>query len=367
MSTRLRSEAREYLLQTANDIHNNCVRSSVFTDGALLEIFDEEFTPSIGDAELRELVKNTHRERQEEMEHLFTRLGEVYQSEDVDQMDYLGLVFTYRHMYNEAESLFRRALELNPDANEVLYHLGQVLMIKKSYREVAEILGKCVELKPKFADYRNCLGEAFLGLESCQRAMIEFDEAIKLNLYYGDAYYNKALTYILNAVKREDFKLFSEYSQKTAEMLERAVVICPEYQDDNFRQGKTLLENGDLREAFQKLLAAREVKKRLRFRDYSAVYLKFLLASNKIDEKTLTRRIRRLKTDISKNPHYPDLHYELAVAYSLLGRFIHAKAIEEYKEALRLNPRFERARKNLKLAENEIKGFDALARVIIKQ
>jgi hypothetical protein len=33
---------------------------------------------------------------------------------------------------------------------------------------------------------------------------------------------------------------------------------------------------------------------------------------------------------------------------------------------LKINPQFERAKKNLKLAENEFRGFDALVKVITK-
>jgi tetratricopeptide (TPR) repeat protein len=187
--------------------------------------------------------------------------------------------------------------------------------------------------------------------------MIEFDEAISLNLYYGDAYFNKALTYVLNAIRREDFKLFSEHAGKTLEMLERAVIICPEYQDQTFGEGKVLFEQGDLEAAFHKLLYVREQRKERRNREFSAVYLRFLLSAD---------RIKQLKDAISKNPHYPDLHYELAVAYTLMGRFIHSKAIQEYQEALKINPQFERAKKSLKLAENEFRGFDALVKVITK-
>jgi tetratricopeptide (TPR) repeat protein len=196
--------------------------------------------------------------------------------------------------------------------------------------------------------------------------MIEFDEAVTLNLYYGDAYYNKGLTYILNAIRREDFKLFSEQGEKTIEMLERAVVISPEFHDKSYVEGRALLEQGDLEGAYSKLLHSRESKKERRYREFSSVYLKFMLGVERIDEKVLTRRIKSLKEAIAKNPHYPDLHYDLAVAYTLMGRFIHTRAIQEYQEALKINPTFERARRSLKLAENEFRGFDALVKVITK-
>lgn len=366
LSTRINSADREYLVQTANDAQGSKICTTIFADGVPLDSIEDPLSPNIPDHELRELVKSTHRERQDEIQHLFNRFTEVKTSEDIDQLDSFGLALAYRQMFAEAEVLLRRAVGLAPENNEVQSHLGQVLMSQERYQDAAEVFAKCVELKPKFADYRNSLGEALMALGSCKRAVIEFDEAVALNLYYGDAYYNKALAFVLNAITREDFQLFSEYNQKTMDLLERAAVIAPEYQTQEFEAGKKLLENGQLKPAYDKLVAVRENKKRKRNGNLARTYIKFLVASDRVDEKSLTQRIRTLKDEISRNPHYPDLHYELAVAYMLLGRYIHNKAITEYQEALRLNPSFERARKNLKLAENELKGFDSLVKAVTK-
>ena len=366
LSTRISSADREYLVQTANDPDGSKICTTIFADGVPLDSIEDPLTPNIQDADLRELVKNTHRERQDEIRHLFARFEEVKNSEDTEQLDSFGQALAYRQMFSEAEVLLRRAVELEPDNNEALSNLGQILMSQQRFADAAEVLAKCAELKPKFADYHNSLGEALLGLGSCKRAVIEFDEAIALNLYYGDTYYNKAIAFILNAITREDFQLFSEYNQKTMDLLERAAVIAPDYQTQTFAVARKLLEEGELKAAYDKLLEIREAKKRKRNSDLARTYLKYLVASDRIDEKSLTQRIRTLKDEISRNPHYPDLHYELAIAYTLLGRFIHNKAITEYQEALRLNPSFVRAQQNLKLAENELRGFDNLIKAVTR-
>lgn len=366
LSSRLNSGEHEYLLQTANDLERTRILTSIFADGELLQVIEDDLTAGLGESDLRDLVKSTHKERHEEFETLFDQLQEAFESEDIDKISYLGVALTFKKMFKEAEALFKRAIELKPDSHECLNYLGQILMFQERPKEAAELFERAVELRPKFADYRNNIGEAYLALRSCKRAMTEFEEAISLNLYYGDAYFNKGLVYILNAVLREDFKLFSEYDRKTIEMLDRAVVICPEYKNKLYEQGRAQLENGEIENAYESLLACRETRKQLRFRDFSSIYMKFLLATNKLDERTLSQRIKRLKEELNSNPHYPDLHYDLAIAYTLLGRFIHTKAIEEYRQALKLNPDFGRAKKNLKLAENELKGFDALVRAITK-
>lgn len=366
LNSRVASSDREYLIQTVNDTSSHQIRSSIFAEGQLLETVEENVYPHLPEHELLEMVKTAHKERKEEVEHLFERYKEALQSNDVEHIDYLGLALMYKRMYNEAEALFRRAVSLRVTSHDTLNHLGMVLMTLGKYQEAVETFGKCVEAQPGFADYRNNLGESFLAVGSCKRAMIEFDEAITINIYYGDAYYNKALAYILNSIRREDFKLFSEATEKTTEMLERAIVVCPEYQDKSFEEGKQALIDGDLDTAYTKFLNSRERKKERRFKEFSNVYLKFMLAADRVDEKMLRRRIESLKEAIAKNPHYPDLHYDLAVAYTLMGRFVHSKAIKEYQEALKINPEFERAKKSLRLAENEFRGFDVLVKAILK-
>ncbi len=366
LNSRVASNDREYLIQTVNDTNNHQIRSSIFSEGQLLETIEENVYPHMPEQELLELVKTAHKERKEEVENLFDRYKEALQSNDIEHIDYLGMALMYKRMYNEAESLFRRAVSLRPDLHEPTNHLGMVLMTLHKYPEAVEIFGQCVQAQSKFADYHNNLGEAYLAIGSCKRAMIEFDEAININIYYGDAYFNKALAYILNSIRREDFKLFSEATDKTLEMIERAIVVCPEYQDKNFEEGKRLLTDGDLDGAYAKFVTARDHKKERRFKEFSNVYLKFMLAADKVDEKMLRRRIESLKDAIAKNPHYPDLHYDLAVAYTLMGRFVHSKAIKEYQEALKINPDFDRAKKSLRLAENEFRGFDVLVKAILK-
>ncbi len=366
LNSKVASDDREYLIQTVNDMSKHKIRSTIFSNGQLLESIEEEVGPNIMQEELLELVKTTHNERREEIEQLFKRFEEALQSEDYELVNCLGRALMYKRMYAEAETLFQHAVSLKEDEDEAFCNLGHVLFLKGDRAGATSAFEKCVELQPKFADYRNALGEVYLEERACKRAMLEFSQATSLNVYYGDAYYNKALTYILNSITREDFKLFSEAGEKIPEMLERALVICPEYQNDDFEQGKAMLKDGDLEGAYAKLRAAREAKKQDRRQEFGNIYLKFLLFADKIDEKMLARRIKSLKESISKNPHYPDLHYDLAVAYTLMGRFIHSKAIQEYKEALKINPDYDSAKRSLRLAENEFRGFDALLRAITK-
>jgi len=366
LNSRLASTEKEYLVQTINDLHRNRVLSSVFSEGELIEASEESLENGIDAGEVLRRVKEAHEEKTQELEYLIDMYREAIKGQEIDRMVHLGQTLLYKKMLSEAGSLFQRATELDPESPSAWAHLGATHFMTGKWQESCEALTKSVELRPHFADYRNQLGEAYLALDSCKRAVIEFEEAIKINVYYGEAYLNLALAYILNAIRREDFKLFSTQTEMTTEMLNKAEMIMPEAINQDFIDGRNALGKGDLDKAFQKFLNVRETNREQKHKDFSGSYLKFMLGSSQINEKLLTRRIKNLKRSIAVNPHYADLHHDLAIAYTLLGSFIHKKAGEEYNKALAINPGFDRARRNLKLAENEVKGFDALLRAIMR-
>jgi len=366
INTRLATGDGEYLIQTVNDATGKRVISSLFSDGELLDKVEEYFESGIKQEELQKIVNAAHEDRRRELAQLVEMYRNSSQKNDPTSLDYLGQALFFKKMYPEALNLFSRSTRIDPEFHQGWFHLGLVQFALNKFEDSCHSLSRAVEIRPRFADYRNCLGEAFLALSSCKRAVIEFDEALKINIYYGEAYLNLALAYILNAIRREDFSLFANQEEMTKKALEKAGVIMPDIEDDDFREGMRLFEQGSFEKAFARLLACREKRRSAKYFESSSFFLKFMLDSEQLNEKIITRRIKYLQNAINNNPHYADLHYELAVAYTLLGKFIQGKSIEEYKKALSLNPDFDRAQRNLKLAENELKGTDVVIQTIMK-
>lgn len=366
LNTRLATGEKEYLIQTINDSNSRKVLSSLFSDGELLDTFEEHFDGSIKVEELKRLVNSTHEDRKNEFEQLVQMYQKSSRDDNPRSLSYLGQALYYKRMYLESLKLFERAVKIDPEYHDAWSNLGQVQFSLNKFADACQSFAKAVELRSNYADYRNRLGESFMALDSCKRAVIEFDEALKINIYYGEAYLNKALAYILNAIRREDFNLFTNQEEMTRSALDKASVIMPDIVTDGFTEGVKYFEEGNFEKAFAKLLTCREQHRREKNSENSSFYLKFMLGADQLNEKIITRRIKYLQNAISDNPHYADLHYELAVAYTLLGRLLHGKAIEEYKKALNLNPDFERAKKNLKLAENELMGTDVIIKAIMK-
>ncbi len=84
------------------------------------------------------------------------------------------------------------------------------------------------------------------------------------------------------------------------------------------------------------------------------------------DDEFIQHYHEKLKKAITKYPRYPDLHNNLGIVSLIQCRNLFLNALDEFREALKLNPEYKKAEKNLKLAENDGKGFLILLRAILK-
>jgi hypothetical protein len=84
------------------------------------------------------------------------------------------------------------------------------------------------------------------------------------------------------------------------------------------------------------------------------------------DDDYIQGYTNELKTAVADHPGYADLRNNLGTAYLIQCRNLFLNALEEFRQALKINPEFKKADKNLKLAENDGKGFLILLRAILK-
>ena len=98
----------------------------------------------------------------------------------------------------------------------------------------------------------------------------------------------------------------------------------------------------------------------------SEFYLKFMFGGKGKDDEFIRDYAEQLRQAIDKYPGYADLRNHLGISYLIQCRNLFLSALEEFREALKINPEFKKAEKNLKLAENDGKGFLILLRAILK-
>jgi protein O-mannosyl-transferase len=92
----------------------------------------------------------------------------------------------------EAESLFRKALELKPDYPQALNNLGLMLIQRGQFDEAIEHLNHAIRIVPQFAQAHNNLGLAFYYTNKIPRAKKEFQSAISINPREANAHANLA-------------------------------------------------------------------------------------------------------------------------------------------------------------------------------
>ncbi len=143
--------------------------------------------------------------------------------------------------------------------------------------------------------------------------------------------------------------------------------INPNYNNEDFRRGEEFLRREKYQEAFAAFEKAKQVKSSSP--DLSFVldfYLKVIHSGNDLKRSVILKHIKQLEDLLKKYPNYADLYNHLGVAYVIMSKFVNNKAIQLFNKAMEINPNFERAKKNKKLAEYDHRGIQLLFDAILK-
>lgn len=361
LDSRIVDNEKEYLIQTVNDVRQGVIKTSFFVNGELMDASIMPHSEEMSENEILNLVKTTHGDKKSELEYLLKSYRNILEEGRPEMMYHLGTALFYRRMYPEARQLFQCAVKIRHDYHEAYYYLSQTELMSNHIDAAVKAGLKAVEIRPQFADYRNVLGEAFMAAGSCRRAVIEFEDAIKLNIYYADAYFNLALAYTLNAVTKEDFNLYTDLTTKTMDLLNKAVLINPDYKTSTFDEAVAALTNGELKRAFALFKGVRDEKKEKQRQGKAAHFHRFLMYTEWLSQSNIDDRIKQLQNDVDRNPGYVDLYYELGACYLHQAKFAWQKSIEQFKKALEINPSLAKAKRSLELSEeNYLKLTDAI-------
>ncbi len=351
LKSKIVENGKEFLIQTVNDSAGGFIKTNLFEGGELLDASVLPHIKDITDNEILRLVKNAHTEKKEELKYLLQSFNEVIKCGQPRMMYHLGTAMYHKKMYPEAAKLFETAIELKEDYHEAYFYLCRVYLIIGKIDKAVGCGEKAVALRGNYADYRNAMGEAFLAAKSCKRAMIEFEKAVESNIYYAEAYFNIALTYILNAVIKEDFEMSGNLSKKCKDLLKKAALIQPDYGNDPYYDGVDAFENSDFKRAFALLKKIRDDRKERIRLEKASYFSKFHLYTDWVSIEAVTERINYLVKEIAKNPDYVDLYYELGLCRLFEARYAWKKAIEQFEEVLKINKDLKKARRGLDLAQ----------------
>jgi len=360
LKSKLVENDKEFVIQTLNDANLGAISSEVYVNGQLTETVSHPHPMDIRAEEVLSLLKVTHGEKKKELETLLAAFRKIMAEGDPEMLQHLGTALYYRGFYAEARDVFSAAVILDRGAHAARNYLGLAELALEHIEEARSEAALAVEAKPGYADYRNNYGEALLASGDFQSAIDQFNEAIRINLYYGDAYLNLGLSYLGLAGAAEYVSDGSSYQTRAADSFRRAAVINPDFDAGLFENGMRALQDGDLERARAGMTAVKAARTERHRREFAGFYMRFVLHPEWVSERTLDERMRFLEGEIRKNPQYVDLYAELGRCYLEQSRLTWQRSIQQYRKALDLNPSLTEAAEKLQAVEGEYTRICAL-------
>ncbi len=366
-SDKFKSPGREYLLQTSlNELNGNII-CSLFNSGRLLSGLTLPSPESMTGHDLTEVVREIHGQNLADFRSLFGLMERIKESDKPELIEKLGKTLYSKDLYDEGLELLASGLDRHPDYPGLRILLGRIYLALGRFPDAERELLHAVRLAPGYPDLRNLLGSAFLKSKRPMAAIGEFKKAVKINIYFHNAYFKLGLGYIQNGIVKEDFNLAKNLLQNCDEAFGKATMFNPGYLTGDYEQGRLYLARGKLEEAYEILSKVADLNGSPDSHDrLLEIYLRYVHGDGGMTEEGISKYIGELKDFLKASPGYADLQNELGLAYTVMAKFMNDKAIKRFQEALKINSGFSRARKNLKLAENDLKGFEILLEAIFK-
>jgi tetratricopeptide (TPR) repeat protein len=92
----------------------------------------------------------------------------------------LGVMYQQKGQLKEAEEMYRKTLEKDPDQPDALFRLGAIYQQQSKLSEAAVAFEHSLKKKPDFAQTHNNLGLVYDQMHRREEALKEFEEAVRL-------------------------------------------------------------------------------------------------------------------------------------------------------------------------------------------
>jgi protein O-GlcNAc transferase len=165
----------------------------------------------------------------------FPRPAGAYSMQKILQQ---AVAFYHSGHMPQAEALFRRILQVEPDHVVALHYLGILAYAAGKWEIAAELMKRVLTLKPDFAEAHYNLGNALDELGKQDRAVACYRRAILLRPDYVEAHYNLGL--LLQVQGKPD---------EAAASYRLALSLKPDYVEAHNNLGIALKDQGKLSEA----------------------------------------------------------------------------------------------------------------------
>lgn len=361
--------ARKLHVQTSFVEEKQCASVIVFDGGFLVKKRNFQIKNIESPARLEKLVRQFHELVKTDIELLFHMAEKVRASNHLPSISHLGQLFLERGFYDEAIAQFELAKKIGGEKVNSDIDLAKAYYNKGDYNSAYLQLSAAIERYPNYPDLHLQLGKTLWRQERFAAARRQFNKALALNENYWDAHFSLGYGLVESTI---DFPIHAELPPPIERLREaekffyKAIRLTSDLDAELLQAGiEKLKEINGVAEALELFEQARKLDVRAQLFD-SEFYLKFMFGQLDDNCRTLDYYIETIETVLSENPTYADLRHSLGVAYLLKGWQCFSKATSEFEKAVDINPAYEKAKKKLKLMQNDGRGLLILLRAVLK-
>lgn len=364
MLSSVRFGEKEVFVETGFDNDNGSGYTKISENGHVLEDFQFKIDEEKSEEERKTFLEDRHHEISEDWRLLSYIHNKVMQSGHVQSLNKLGIILEKRNMVEEAIECFQEAISLDSSKIESYVNLGNASINAGFHDQAIEFLEKAIEIAPDYPDLHFGLGQAYEKKEDPARAIEAFKSAITINENYDAAHFALGMIYLQGLLSDEASET------DTAEIItsfRKAQEINDQIDPAIVDEAVEKIEEGDYESALDVLSGIKFIAQDQSENHFDEeFYLRYMFGGKGKDDELLSQYIETLERELDFKPNYPDLHNKLGVAYLIQCRNTFIRAMREFRKALKINPSYKSAKRNLKLAENEGKGFIILLRALLK-
>jgi tetratricopeptide (TPR) repeat protein len=257
-------------------------------------------------------------------EHALSVTHDNYQAHNL-----LGVALQQENDLAAAHASYRRALEIKPDFAEGLINLGTLLGELGRLDEAASLFRLALRVNPRQAGARahTGLGAVLEKQGDFPGAVSHLKEALRLEPEFAEAYNNLGVVY----EKQGD-------PQVSREAFETAIRLSPDYALAHMNLGGTLQRQGDLEGAVDHLRRAVRGQPDL-------LEARFKLAAVHAARGELRDAVAQFERVLETDPGFAEAHYNLGAVLAGMGEV--DRAVAHLERALALDPDYELARRAL--------------------
>jgi len=264
-----------------------------------------------------------------------TALQQAVQSQPdfVPAWDNLSVAYRESNQLDKALAAINKAIQLQPN-NPNLYNQKYVVLSDlKRYKEAAAAINKAIELSPRAAFYNN-RGNVRNELGDKQGAIDDYNQAIKINPNYANAYYNRGNV-------RDDLG----DKQGAIDDYNLAIKINPNYALAYNNRGNARADLGD------KPRAIDDFNQAIKFNpNYALAYSNRGTVRYELGDKP--GAIDDFNQAIKFNPNYANAYYNRGNVRADLGD--KPRAIDDFNLAIKINPNLAQAYNNRGVVRDEL-------------